>query len=86
MKDLYVIFGILLLLLILISAFGGSIRYSEPFAADEETFADKDEEAFEEDEHHEAFADKDEEGFEGDDKDHLEGFDGGAYAGVEEAA
>lgn len=84
MKDLYVIFGILLLLLVLISAFGGSIRYSEPFAG--EDFADKDEEAFEDDEHHEAFADKDEEGFEGDDKDHLEGFDGGAYAGVEDEA
>lgn len=74
MKDVLIVFGILLLLLILISAFGGSIRYTAEYFVDgpspeKQTQKEKSDQKSEH---------KVEEKI-------VEGFDGDAYAGVPES-
>lgn len=77
MKDVLIVFGILLVVLIVISTLGGSIRYTESF----ENSADKDKLKGQKDPKKEPYEDS-EPKKEEDKKETVEGFDGGAYAGI----
>lgn len=80
MKDILLVFGILLLLIVLISAFGGSVRYAEHF---DQGAKKKDDDLHEVE--HEEKKEKFEEAMEQQaEEETVEGFDGGAYAGVPE--
>lgn len=83
MKDVLIVFGILLLLLILIGAFGGSIRYRENFAAMAPT-SDSTEDAKKHVKNQVPPTTTDLGHVHKPEEPMVEGFDGGAYAGVPE--
>jgi len=86
MKDLMIVFGILLVTLMLISAFGGGLRLAEPFANEhEEKFEEavRPHEGFEE-QHHEGFKSQHHERHEDKHRERHEGFEEQPHEGFEE--
>jgi hypothetical protein len=79
MKDVIIVFGMLLVVLAIISTLGGSIRYAESFEDSKPKPPKAEKEPAPKKEHYEEEEPKKEEA---DKKETVEGFDGGAYAGI----
>jgi hypothetical protein len=96
MKDVFIVFGVLLVVLILISTIGGSVRFFERYE-DEEQYTDQGYEYIDQEQTGEEYPEYSAEGYEETHEDHdpeaeqpyaneeetVEAFDGDAYAGFD---